>query len=277
MIKNFTQYNEAAKMSSLKMPSDQEIEEAEAFLEKGVDPDWDKKLGYFYIDVSGKYSVYYTFWRFNPTSHTNMCHYICNLSTDFQTAIEKAKKASGRIPIIIDKFGTQAGLFQAAKAEIITFGKHRGKTLGEVFVEDPQYIKYLYDTYGKYKSTLPYDKLKYYTDLYFETIRKKNLEESTSEYVGKPGDKISIIAKIYHIATKDNPYTGGLQYTCKLIDDDGNKYTTYDIGQKIEQGKTVSLNAKIKAHIELLGVKFTQLFYCKVTGIVEDSMDKYNL
>jgi hypothetical protein len=54
-MKNYNQFlSEAQKMSSLKIPTAQEIEDAEKFLEEGKDPDWDYKLGYFYIDVSGK-------------------------------------------------------------------------------------------------------------------------------------------------------------------------------------------------------------------------------
>ena len=278
-INNFSQHiKEAAKMSALKEPTDQEIEEAEEYLKKGVDPDWDNKLGYFYIDVSGKYSVYYTFWRFNPASYNNMCQYISNLSTDFKTAIEKAKKASGRIPIIIDRYGTQAGLFQATKAEIIPFGKHRGKTLGEIFVEDPQYIQYLYKN-DDGRNSDRYERIKYYYNLYLETITKKNLEESKSKYVGKIGEKITIDnADIYAYNKNVNDF-GSLQYSCKLIDEEGNKYSTYNIGQDVKNGDSVTLTAKVKDHKELLGVKFTTIYYCKVSKVSNrfDDMEKFNL
>lgn len=277
-INNFLQHiKEAAKMSALKEPTDQEIEEAEKYLQKGVDPDWDNKLGYFYIDVSGKYSVYYTFWRFNPTSKFNMCHYISNLSTDFKTAIEKAKKAAGRIPIIIDRYGTQAGLFQATKAEIITFGKHRGKTLGEIFVEDPQYIQYLYKNDDQ-RNSLRSERIKYFYNLYLETITKKNLEESKSEFVGKIGETITIDADVYGYSQGVNDF-GSYQYSCKLVDENGNKYSTYNIGKELKNGDSVTLTAKVKDHKELLGVKFTTIYYCKVSKVSNrvDDMNKYNL
>lgn len=275
-IKKYNQYiNEAQKMSSLKEPSDQEIADAEKTLEEGKDTDWDFKFGYFYIDVSGKYSVYYTLWKISPMES----HFITNLSTDFLTAVEKAKKATGRIPVLIDRTGTKAGLFQAAKAEMVTFGKYRGKTLGDIFVEDPQYIKYLYDTYGKYKSTLSFDRIKYYRDLYYETITKKNQEESKSQWIGKIGEEIEINADIYAFEVTNNSFNGQLQYQCKLIDEDGNKYTTYNIGKKLKDGDSVKLKAKVKDHKEYLGIKFTQIFYCKVLNVwnKEDDMNKFNL
>ena len=65
-IKNFNQHTTKNRIALIQ-PSDEEIEKAEIFLEKGVDPNWDQsKFGFFYIDVSGKYSVYYTLWRFKP-------------------------------------------------------------------------------------------------------------------------------------------------------------------------------------------------------------------
>lgn len=273
-INKFEQHiNEAAKMNSLKQPSDQEIEEAEAYLEKDKDPNWDYKFGYFYIDVSGKYSVYYTLWKESPLE----THFITNLSTDFLTAVEKAKKATGRIPVIIDRLGTKAGLFKAAQAEIITFGKYRGKTLGDIFVEDPKYLVWLSKNYDG-KSQERSEKIKYYTNLYYETVTKKNLEESPSKFIGNIGDKISITADVYNFKMENNNY-GTVNYSCRLIDDAGNKYITYNIGKKVKNGDTVKLTAKVKEHKEILGVKFTQIYYCKVTNVwnLEDDVSTYNL
>ena len=132
-IKKYNQFNEGQKMTSLHQPTDDEIKDAEEYLAKGIDSDWDYKNGYFLVDITGRYSVYYTLWKESLRS----CNFISNLSTDFMTAVEKAKKAAGRIPVIIDRTGTKAGMFQAAKSEIFSFGKHRGETIGEVFCIDP--------------------------------------------------------------------------------------------------------------------------------------------
>jgi len=264
--------------NTLIQPSDEEIENAEKFLEEGSDPDWDQsKFGFFYIDVSGKYSVYYTLWRFKPTTHSNY-QFITNLSIDFQKAIEKAKKAAGRVPVIIDKYGTKSGMFQAAKAELLSFGKYRGKTLGDIFVEDPQYIMWLYKSYDG-RNQERFERLKYYKDLYFETITKKNKVESKSKFVGKEGEKITISADIYDVVGENNDYSGNFQYRCKLVDEKGNKYMTYSIGQPVKKGDSVKMTAKVKKHQEKLGVKFTILYYCKVLNVfnLEDDMGKYNL
>lgn len=276
-LKKFIDYLNESKMSKLKIPTDDEIKEVEEYLSKNVDPDWDiKKFGYFYIDVSGKYSVYYTLWRWNPNYYANMNRYISNLSTDLTTAVEKAKKAAGRVPIIIDRYGTQAGLFKAAKAEILTFGKYRGKSLGDIFVEDPKYIMWLDKNYtGGIKEM--WDKIKEYKEMYLETIRKKNLEESISNYVGQIGEKISVEADVYNYQQRDSQF--GIQHNCKLVDNNGNKYIVYNIGRIVKKGDTIKMTAKVKEHKELLGVKFTVLYYCKISNVfnLEEDMEKYNL
>jgi len=275
MIKKYNKYILENKMSALIQPSDSDIEEAEKILSEGKNPDMDMKTdSCFFIDVSGKYSVYYTFWRWNPRTAT--CHYISNLSTDFMTAVKKAAKASGRIPVIIDRFGTYTGLFKAAKAEILTFGKYRGMTYGEIFVEDPQYIMWLATKYEG-SANLDYEKLNYYKQLYFDTLTKKNQEESKSNYIGNIGEKISINADVYDFSVEDSPF--GAQYTCKLIDEKGNKYRTYNIGRMLKKGDTVRMTAKVKDHKEYLGVKFTIIYFCKITDVfnLQDDMGKYNL
>lgn len=283
-IINFEEYiNETQKKSSLTQPTDEEIQDAEKYLAEGIDPDWDQsKFGFFYIDVSGRYSVYYTLWRFKP-SVRNSYTFITNLSTNFKTAVEKAKKAAGRVPVIIDKYGTNAGLFRTAKSELITFGKYRGKNLGDIFVEDPKYIVWLANNYDG-KSAERAERLKYYKDLYFETITKKNIEESKSQFIGKIGDKITIEAKIYS-AEKfvGSEFSRGSQqdfhYKCKLIDDNGNKYLTYNIGTNKEAkvGDRVKLSGKIANHKETLGIKFTVLNYCKLLWSFAEDIEKYNL
>jgi hypothetical protein len=273
-IQKYNQFNEAQKMTSLHQPTDDEIKDAEEYLEKGIDSDWDYKNGYFFIDITGRYSVYYTLWKISPLDS----HFITNLSTDFQTAVQKAKKATGRIPVLIDRTGTKAGLFQAAKDEIVTFGTHRGETLGDIFATDPQYIVWLSKKY-KGNTSLKMDRIKYYRDLYYETITKKNQEESKSKWVGKKGDEITITADIYDFKIADNPYNNQVQYECRLKDEDGNKYMTYNIGKKLKNGDSVKLKAKVKDHKEYLGVKFTQIFYCKVIDVWnrEEDMNKFNL
>ena len=65
----------------------------------------------------------------------------------------------------------------------------------------------------------------------------------------------------------------------ELIDENGNKYSTYDLGKDVKDGDTVKLTAKVKAHNEYLGIKFTQIYYCKVINVwnVKDDILKFNI
>ena len=285
-INNFDQHIRENKKSALIQPTDQEVQDAEKYLEQGVDPSWNQsKFGFFYIDVSGKYSVYYTLWRFKPSIsiYVKPEQFITNLSTDFKTAIEKSKKAAGRVPVIIDRYGTKSGMFQAAKAELITFGKYRGKTLGDIFVEDPQYIVWLAKNYDG-KSQERTERLKYYNDLYLETITKKNVLSSKSEFQGKIGDKITIEAEIYSVDNAVNHKFNQndqdkITIKCKLVDDKDNKYLTYNIGTNADvlKGDKIKLTGKVKEHKEMLGIKFTILNYCNILWNQREDIQKYNL
>ena len=105
----------------------------------------------------------------------------------------------------------------------------------------------------------------------------KNIEESKSEYVGQVGEKITIETDVYNYQQKDSPF--GVQHTCKLLDNNGNKYIVNNIGRVVKKGDTIQMTAKVKEHKELLGVKFTVLYYCKISNVfnLEEDSNKYNL
>ena len=66
---------------------------------------------------------------------------------------------------------------------------------------------------------------------------------------------------------------------CKMIDDDGNKYTTFNIGtnKEVLKGDRIKLTAKVKSHSEYMGIKFTALNYCKIIWNQREDIAKYNL
>lgn len=257
------------KPSVLKVPTDQEIEDAEKILADDVNPDWDSKNGYFIIDVSGKYHVYYTLWRYKPSmtnQYISSMVFITNLSTDFLTAVNKSKKICGRTPIIIDKIGSHQGLFKAQKSQILTFGKYRGSTMGEVFATDPKYLVFMANKYegGNAERMALFQ---FYKSLYFENVTKENREKGVSQYVGNIGDEIEkefTLYKMEHVQgfNAGDPPSNLL----KLRDDDKNQYTIYynkEVSPDTKIGDKIVIKAKIKSHYETLGLKYTRLYYPK--------------
>lgn len=258
-------------------PSDIEIEEVENILD--ADKSWDISLnGCFYIDVSGKYSVYYTLWRFksSTTTHVTTCHYITNLSTDLKKACLKAKKIAGRIPVIIDRVGTYSGLFKASKDELLIKGKYRGERIGDVFAKDPQYILWLSKEYRD-DNSVRINTIDYYKNLYWETVADNNRKNSQSEYVGVVGEKITANAVIYNVEEQSSSFNDKKVWLCKFEDDNSNKYISY-INTPVEKGDYITFTAKVKIHTEKLGIKFTTVNYLKIIeNFKNNQREEFNL
>jgi hypothetical protein len=253
------------------IPSDKEIEDAENFLKKDIFDDWDyTNMGNYFIDVSGKYQVYYTFWRFKPSKspYVNPVRFITNLSIDFDKAIKKAKNIAGKVPVELDRTGTLDAL-KNPKKEFLTFGKYRGKHIGDIYAEDPKYIVWMADNYHGHQETA--DLLNYYKGLYFENVTKENKEKDKSTKVGNIGEEIKITVKVYNISSKtvynNFSHDNELLTTYKLIDDNENKYIAYNIEkhfQDIKVNDSIELKGKIKGYKEILGINFNILNYVRV-------------
>jgi len=117
-------------------------EQAEQILKANVDPNWNPNFGCMFIGITGKHHVYYTLWKYSPNNRLNPLYYLGNLSTDIIEAAKKAKKIAGIQPISFENTDNLKGM-QGSAEDVITFGKYRGKTIGEIYIVDPQYIIWL--------------------------------------------------------------------------------------------------------------------------------------
>ncbi|MCK9446790.1 hypothetical protein M0Q50_08025 [bacterium] len=167
--------------------TDEMIDEAVSIIKDNVDPDWDEKtFGCMYIGVTGKHQVYYTLWKFSPrvSNYINPVIYLCNLSTDIVKAAQKAKKHAGNQPIYFEEYETLKGM-QGAPADVLSFGKYRGISIGEIYSKDPQYIIWLsknMQPHNKKENEILYlaNEL---TDDYFRSMTEKNLASETKQYL----------------------------------------------------------------------------------------------
>ena len=231
----------------------------------------DPKKGSYLIDVTGKHQVYYTFWRFREIDPRFAAFiknpiYFGNLSTDLLGSVKKvlSKSIVADVPVELMTDETRQGMIgRTKKTPAFTFGKYRGKTFPEVYLEDPAYFAWLSknanDKYARTETSLA---IGAFAQMYFDDVTKKNQETSTSEFVGKVGDSYQGELELYNVKyVEPKAYQDG--YTVfKMKDSNGNKFISYKFPTE-EVGTTIKIKAKIRDHKEILGVKFNKLGYIK--------------
>jgi len=231
--------------------------------------DGEKNL--YFIDVTGKHQVYYTFWRFRdiPATIRNYIKnpiYFGNLSTDIVTSVEKAisKPVVKNVRVELHSDETREHLIGRSKATPnFTFGKYRGKSFPDVYLEDPGYFAFLAKNADpKYAHTDTAQAIQAFAQMYYDDVTKKNQETSTVQYVGKPGDRYEGELELYNVkVVPGTPEQGGYS-VYKLKDAQGNKFITYKFPTD-QIGTKMKVKAKIQAHKEILGVKFNKIGYVK--------------
>lgn len=244
---------------------------------KSITPDT-KLPREYWIDVTGKHQAYYTFWLYrhnfevSPLSSMKNPMYMGNLSTDLLSSVVKAlsKRGVSNTKVILANDETRKNLIGKSNTDnpVFTFGKYRGMKMGEVFLDDPSYFSFLAKNMDpKYANSPSNIAIKFFADKGMEDATKKNQESSTSQFVGEVGGKFKGELTVYKMdfhPAKDidsEPYS-----VDKMVDENGNKFVTYNLAEKIPNVKVndkIDITAKIKAHKELVGIKFTVINYIK--------------
>jgi hypothetical protein len=239
-------------------------------------PAIDKEIkGHYAIDVTGKHQVYYTFWRFKEIDPRFAAFiknpiYMGNLTTDFLTSVNKALErmpATTKLTIYAD----ESRQHLIGKTEVFTFGQYRGEPYYEVFQKNPSYFAWLAQKQDpKYANTKSAAAIRVFAEMYYEEATKKNLATSTSQFVGVEGDKYEGELTVYSMKDKQGTdfHTGqpNTYKSFKLTDASGNKFLAVDLQKyfpNVKEKDVIRVNGRIKAHREILGVKFTALNYVK--------------
>ena len=273
MLKNSRLLVAAGAAIEWKDVSEDEKNEAYALIGAHNKSSDNNKNGLYFIDVSGKYQVYYTFWRWLETANPYVPNpiYMGNLSTNLVQAVKKAIAHAYNVPVTLESDETRHGLIgKTREVPKFTFGKYRGQAMSEVYLENPSYFVWLAKNADpKYADSKANIAIKFFADLYFKEMTKTNQETSTSKYVGQPGGKFTGELEIYKIEEKsgDNgPYT-----VFKLKDADDNKFLTYKLSgfDNPAVGQKINVDARIKDQKEMVGIKFNVLNYVKPTGPVK--------
>lgn len=229
----------------------------------------------FIIDVTGKHQVYYTLWLYKTDIDPRIAGYIKNptylgnVTTDLLSTVQKvlSKPAVQGLPVDLYTEDTKHGLIgKTRNTPTFTFGKYRGRSMAEVFLDDPGYFTFLAKNMDpKYENTANNLIIRHFASAAYKDITKKNQETSKSQYVGTINDRFQGTLEVYKIEHK--PDQGYGAYTVnKLKDEQDNKFIVFNLEKNfpnVQVGDKVNLKGKIKAHKEIVGIKFTALNYVK--------------
>jgi len=181
----------------------------------------------------------------------------------------------------------------------ITWGKHRGKTVGDVFNEDPQYIVWL----AKEGRPRPgqeavFDEIHRLADKHLADLEKKREDEGYGFHYGRPGDIFEGPIEVrsaryysgdygsaYQIIGKYPPGQGqakhwirfyaNLNILEKLFNLTGEEDSGYKLRDKMANlpGKIIDVKGKVTKHTEYKGQKTTNLNYVKFPKPITESID----
>lgn len=180
----------------------------------------------------------------------------------------------------------------------ITWGKHKGKTVGEVFNEDPQYIVWLAKE-GKPRpgQETVFQEIHRLANEYFKKQEEKREEEGYGDYYGSPGDIFEGPIQIksaryfsgdygesYGIIAKAPPGGGKARYWIRFYANFNNLSKLFGIDPESDNiyseikrraqdlpGKIVDIKGKVKKHTEWKKQKFTNLNYVKFLSTLDES------
>lgn len=96
-------------------------------------------------------------------------------------------------------------------------------------------------------------------------VKFPRIAKSKSQFVGKPGEKLSLDVEVYGVFQHNGFY--GLTFIHKIRDTDGNELVWFSQGKKVEEG-VYHMTAKVhqskeKAHSEFFKTKQTRITHCK--------------
>ncbi len=185
-------------------------------------------------------------------------------------------------------------------AVTITWGKHRGKTVGEVYAEDPQYILWM----AKEGNPRPgqeavFNEIHRLAEKFFAAQEEKRKEEGLGTHYGQPGGIFEGSIEVrntkyfsgeygesYMIVGKNPPSEGAARHWIKfyanfnnlsklfdLSPEDGNVYSMIKDKMRDLPGEVVDIKGKIKGHSEWKDQKYTNLNYVKFMSTINEAQE----
>lgn len=229
-------------------------------------------IGYYIIDTTGKHQVYFTLYRYNPStkSKSSPYKYIKNITSDFAKLEEVLMCLNSQpIPVIIaseNNNDAKVCSFRNRLHEVepvITFGKYQGKNIAEIWDMDRGYVVWFAKNFTpkKERDYKLVSAAKELTNIFYTERTEENRQTCTSNFIGQIGDKVTIDAKVINI--KNNLEAG--YTTIELVTDNGDLIYIYDKEFALQVSNVVTIKGTITKHIEKVGKKMTYINRVKVS------------
>jgi hypothetical protein len=254
------------------------VEKIEAIVKEGnLNKSWDK--GYYIIDTTGRYEVYFTLYKFisippNSLGFINPYRYIKNITTDFaKLEIQLNKLISNPLPIVIantennDPKVCDFRIRKKVGVPMVTMGKHRGKTIAQIWDEDRNWVMWFAKTYkvGTYtdfrgsqrnyvlneEDILLKNNANDLIEAFFEELTITNRETCKSNFIGELKKRMVVEAKIISIRK------GDYSTTINLVTECGDYATIYDKEYKLNVGDSIKFKGTPTKNFEKVGKKTT--------------------
>jgi len=224
-----------------------------------------KTISFYMVDVTGHKSVYYTLYRFNPQASKNPYSYLGNLSTDLMQAVQKICTGRGlKVELITtDNFNPEF-----PKSGLLSFGKHKDKSLDQIYSEDPGYVLWLaskFEPRTKHMADIV-QHAKHIAEAHWQMVTEQNKAECTSQYIGSVGERLDL--ELSGVTVSQFQVEGWgfnrieTRYLVKGQDADGNLIKFYTSHHP--EDESIKVRGTVKDHQEKVGRKWTVLTRVKV-------------
>lgn len=239
--------------------------------------------GYYAISVTTAYRHYYALWRVFADGTAPL--FIRTLTASFRTSVNQAMYLLRYNHVMLTWLDNSYFVpYYGSTADVVTFGKYRNKRLSEVYYIDPMYVLWLANKFEPEKKKLRQlvEIAKVFALVHPELSPPSQVRyQSQSQYVGQKGDKLEHLRlKVLYVKYQVDTYKPDFYIDQRIlaVDANGCRYSfTEKAGGRSQTPKALSCHsrsfmigqdlvlrsAKVLAHYESHGVKYTRLGYVK--------------
>lgn len=239
--------------------------------------------GYYAISVTTAFRHYYALWRVFADGTAPL--FIRTLTASFRTSVDQAMYLLRYNHVMLTWLDNSYFVpYYGSTADVVSFGKYRNKRLSEVYYIDPMYVLWLANKFEPEKKKLRQlvEIARVFAQVHPELSPPRQARyPSPSQYVGQKGDKLENLSlKVLYVKYQVDTYKPDFYIDQRIlaVDANGCRYSfTEKAGGRSQTPKALSCHsrsfmvgqnlvlrsAKVLAHYESHGVKYTRLGYVK--------------